>query len=127
MQALKVLVTILTILIVIAVTVIAYGMYRKSADPDFKFFELGGNNSAQGETQLPSIPNTIEAMRNGAYTPSTFGEVILSLPKGCKISTVNGDGYRLFLKVGPTGTKCERVIVIDSANGALLGTIKVSP
>ena len=78
MQALKVLVTILTILIVIAVTVIAYGMYRKSADPDFKFFELGGNNSAQGETQLPSIPNTIEAMRNGAYTPSTFGEVILS-------------------------------------------------
>ena len=127
MQALKVLVTILTILIIIAVTVIAYGMYRKSADPDFKFFKLGDNYSSQGEIQLPASPNNAGAIKNGVYTPSAFGEVILPLPKGCNISTVNGNGYRLFLKVGPTGTTCERVIVIDPANGALLGTIKVSP
>ena len=127
MNALKVLVTFLTILIVIAVTVIVYGMYRKSGDPDFKFFDLGGTNSAQDTTQQPALGAPSQDMKAGAKTPKTFGNIMLSLPAGCNISTVSGDGYRIFLKVGPTGPICERVIVINASSGALLGTLRFSP
>ena len=125
MQALKVLVTMLTILIVIVMTVIAYGMYRKSGDPNFKFFELGGNSTAPDTTQLVAFGPPRGSIKAGVFSPKAFGEIMLSLPRGCNISTVSGDGYRIFLKVGPTEPKCERVMVIDASNGALLGTLKV--
>ena len=127
MQALKALVAMLTILIVIAMTVIAYGMYRKSDDPDFKFFELGGDSTARDTTQPSALPDPTRDVKAGAPTPKAFGEIMLSLPPGCNISTVSGDGFRIFLKVGPAGPKCERVIVMDAASGTLLGTLKVSP
>lgn len=126
MQALKFLITILTLLIVIAVTVIAYGMYRKSVDPDFKFFELGSSNKTLERSQLPSSPTSTEGQKNEVFQPSVFGEVLLSLPRGCSISTVSGVGNRLFLKIGPSERKCERVIIVNSTNGAILGTIRVS-
>jgi hypothetical protein len=126
MQALKVLVAMLTILIVIAMTIIAYGMYRKSDDPAFKFFELGGDSTAPHETQPSALSYPTGRMKSGAPTPTAFGETMLSLPMGCNISTVSGDGFRIFFKVGPAEPKCERVIVMDAGNGVLLGTIKVS-
>ena len=127
MQALKVLVTILTILIVVAVTVIAYGMYRKSGDPNFKFFELSGSSTAPDSTQLPALPTPTDYIKASVNPPKSFGEIMLSIPTGCNISTVSGDGYRIFLKVGPTEPKCERVIVINASSGALLGTLRASP
>ena len=126
MQALKVLVAMLTILIVIAMTIIAYGMYRKSDDPNFKFFELGGDSTALDTTQPSALSDPTGGMKAGAPSPTAFGEIMLSLPTGCNISTVSGDGFRIFFKVGPAEPKCERVIVMDAANGVLLGTIKVS-
>lgn len=128
MQALKGLVAGMAILIVIAMTTIAYGLYRKSDDPDFKFFSLGGDQPSQAETQpsaLP-VPATASSMAP-ALTPKAFGEVMLSIPQGCNISSVSGDGVRIFMKVGPAGPACERVLVVDAANGSLLGTLKVSP
>ena len=127
MQALKALVAMLTILIVIAMTVIAYGMYRKSDDHDFKFFELGGASTTPDTTQPSALPAPTGGMKAGAPTPEAFGEVMLSLPTGCTIFTVSGDGFRIFLKIGPAGPKCERVIVMDAASGTLLGTLKVFP
>lgn len=127
MKALKVLVTVLTILIVIAVTVIVYGMYRKSVDPDFKFFELGGNNTAQDRTQQLDSDTISGSVMERSSSQKAFGEIMLSLPAGCNISTVTGDGYRIFLKVGPIGPKCERVIVVNATSGTLLGTLKVAP
>ena len=126
MQALKVLVAMLTILIVIVMTIIAYGMYRKSSNPNFKFFELGGDSTAESMTQPSALPEPTGGMNAGAPTPKAFGEIMLSLPTGCNISTVSGDSFRIFFKVGPAEPKCERVIIMDAASGALLGTIKVS-
>ena len=126
MPALKVLVAMLTILIVIAMTVIAYGMYRKYDDPEFKFIELGGDSTAPHTTQPSTLPDPTGGMKARTPTPTAFGEIMLSLPTGCNISTVSGDGFRIFFKIGPAEPKCERVIVMDAANGALLGTIKVS-
>lgn len=119
MQALKGLVVGLTILIVVAMTVIAYGLYRKADEPDFKFFTFGGRESAE-TARPPALPGAAPA------TPRAFGEVMLSLPEGCTIASVSGDGARIFLKIGPGGG-CERVIVVDATSGGLLGTLKVAP
>ena len=127
MQALKLLVSVLTILIVIVVTVIIYGMYRKSEDPDFKFFELAGDNTAANTMQQLALDAPHEGVKSDPASLKKFGEIMLSLPKGCNISKVSGDGYRIFLKVGPTGAKCERVIVINANTGAFLGTLRVNP
>ncbi len=128
MQALKGLVAGLAILIVIAMTTIAYGLYRKSEDPDFKFFSLGGDAPAadrEAPAALPAPPPT--AATAGPAAPRAFGEVLLSLPEGCSIATVSGDGLRIFLKLGPAGGACERVVVLDAASGARLGTLKTAP
>ena len=125
MQALKGLVVGLTILIVVAMTVIAYGLYRKSDEPDFKFFSLGGKEAPAAANQPAVLPSPATAMA-GAPT-NAFGDVLLSLPEGCTIASVSGDGARIFLKIGPAGAACERVIVVNAASGALLGTLKVSP
>ncbi|MBC8268788.1 MAG: hypothetical protein H8E36_08575 [Rhodospirillaceae bacterium] len=124
MQALKGLVVGLTILIIVAMTVIAYGLYRKADDPDFKFFSLGGDKAPEEATQPAIVPSP--AAQPGAL-PKAFGEVMLSLPEGCVIASVTGDGTRMFLKIGPAGDTCERVIIVDATSGALLGTLKVAP
>ncbi len=133
MQALKGLVAGMAILIVIAMSTIAYGLYRKADDPDFKFFSLGGDEAAQVATQPPTVPAPVSSaampatasIASSAPAPRAFGEVMLSLPPGCAISAVSGDGIRIFMKIGPAGPECERVLVVDAANGSLLGTLKV--
>jgi hypothetical protein len=128
MQALKGLVAGMAILIVIAMSTIAYGLYRKSDDPDFKFFSLGGDETAQTTSQPPAVPvPATTGVATASAIPRAFGEVMLALPQGCSISAVSGDGARIFLKIGPSGPNCERVIVVDAANGSLLGTLKVAP
>ena len=124
MQALKGLVVGLTILIIVAMTVIAYGLYRKADEPDFKFFSFGGEKAPQEAGQPAIVPGP--AAQPGGL-PKAFGEVMLSLPEGCVIASVTGDVARMFLKIGPVGGTCERVIVVDASNGALLGTLKVTP
>jgi hypothetical protein len=118
MQALKGLVVGLTILIVFAISVIAYGLYRKATDPDFKFFSLAGEPGT--EAAQPA------ALANPGGPPKAFGEAVLSLAKGCAIADVSGDGARIFLKIGPAGGTCERVIIVNANSGALLGTLKVT-
>lgn len=126
MQALKGLVAGLAILIVIAMTTIAYGLYRKSDDPDFKFFSLGGDEPAQ-TAQAPSALPAPASSAVPSAAPRAFGDAVLSLPEGCTIAAVTGDGSRIFLKIGPAGQACERVLVVDAANGSLLGTLKTAP
>tara|TARA_B100000674_G_C37501347_1_gene760537 strand:- start:222 stop:596 length:375 start_codon:yes stop_codon:yes gene_type:complete len=123
MNALKALVAVLTLLIIVAVSVIAYGMFQKIDDPDFKFFELSGDKQSESvhSSMHTSVPDSVRAL-----TPGIFGEIMISIPTGCNISTITGDGLRIFIKIGPTNLRCERVIVLDSNNGDLLGTIRIS-
>lgn len=123
MPALKGLVIFMGVLIVMIMTVIAYGLYRKSSDPDFKFFSLG-SDKAQPEKNMPTAIPTPPSGNGGNLA---FGEIDLNLPEGCHIANVSGDGTRIFLKIGPAGPLCERVVVVDAGKGTVLGTLKASP
>lgn len=109
-------------MIVVIMAVIVYGLYKKSSDPDFKYFSFGGQTPADATASQPSA-----TMHDGSAGLKNFGEVMVSLPDGCSIAGVTGDGQRLFLKIGPAEPKCQRVIILDAASGAIIGTIKSTP
>ncbi len=116
MQALKGLVGGLGILIVIAMSVIGYGLYRKAADPGFKFF------SSDEQSTAPAV-----AVPDRTAAPATaFGETMVGLPTGCAIEGVSGDGARIFLRIGPANDACGRVIILNAASGAQIGVIRVA-
>ena len=111
MVALKSLVIGLGVLIVVGVGLLAWGVYRQTADPEFRLLAgpTAGGDGAAG----------------GAPAPH-FGDLTVPLPAGCSIAGMRPQGDRLFLRVGPSGP-CARVIVIDVARGTVLGTIRVMP
>jgi hypothetical protein len=114
MGALKGLVIGMGVLIVLVMGVIAYGLTRKAADPDFTFFDFAGKTTA-------AAPAAVAA--GGPSTP--FGDVMLPLAPGCRIEDMRPDGGRLFLRVGPAEGACPQVVVIDLASGKVLGNVKV--
>lgn len=93
-------------LIVIAMGALAYGLYHKAANPDFRLF-AGGVDKAAG-----------------------FGEVRIPGSAGCAIAASEARDGRLFVRLAtPPGAQprsaCERVVVLDAASGAVLGSVGV--
>lgn len=71
---------------------------------------------------LVAIVWRIVALAGGAGSARGFAETRLDLPAGCRIlDATPGDG-RLILRIGE-GSNCDRVMLVDPANGRLLGTI----
>ncbi len=119
MQALKGLVGGLGVLIVVAMSMIGYGLYRKSIDPGFKFFSSEETPAAPARTATATTAARVTP-------PATFGEVTVDLPKGCAIAGVGGDGNRIYLRIGPDTPECSRVVVLDAATGARVGVIRIA-
>ncbi|GAB6051878.1 hypothetical protein JCM17960_06980 [Magnetospira thiophila] len=110
MQALKALVAGMGVLIVIAMTVIGYGMIKKAEDPNFKFFELAAEApTAPPPQELPLAP---------------FGEISLGLPEDCQIqSTQMPSKAQMLVLVGPSGP-CNKALLVDLASGRVLGSLR---
>ena len=91
MQALKVLVVVLGVLIVVALALVAYGLVTRLSKDD---------------------------------APRGLGEITLDLPAGCRIAAAQADGGRLIVRTdGPAERGCQQVVVIDLADGTVLGRI----
>lgn len=108
MQALRLLVIVLGVLIVLALGLLAYGFYLKANDPGAKLF--GGAR--------PKV-ETVE-------TTSGPLDIRLPLPAGCSIVEMRPDGQRLYLRIGPDGA-CERIVILDVEGGGVLGSITPAP
>lgn len=108
MRALKAIVIGMGALIVLAVGLIGFGLYKKSVEPGWKLF------GTQNEAPLAALAV--------AAPPTTFDPVRLGLPETCSILEVRPDGPRVYLQVGPE-PECESVIVLDAKDGRILGLI----
>lgn len=108
MQALKFIVIGMGILIVLAVGLIGFGLYKKSVDPGWKLFGPRADTTTSAPAAEPA--------------PDTFGDIELSLAEDCHIEAVQPDGRRAYLLLGPAGL-CDGVIVIDVGSGRVLGRI----
>jgi hypothetical protein len=98
MASLKALVIGLAVLIVIAMGMLAYGL------------ATGAGKAGRGPADA-----------------RPFGQLNLNLPQGCAIVGTVPDGRRLYLTVGPAGTPCRRIVVVDVETGTILGSIVEQP
>ncbi len=121
MQALKGVVIIMTLTIAVLMTLIVYGMYQKSQNPDFKFFDLGGDDKAVTAPQQAA-----SATAQPSTQPQTggraFGDITLPLAPGAQMKAATVSGNRLVvITAGPDG---EQVWVVDMTSGQVLGRVK---
>lgn len=110
MQAVKALVIGLGVMIVAGIGLLVYGIAQKAADPSFRLFtsRSGGGGGS------------------GGSGPSGFGEARIALPDGCSLLDLRPDGQKLYLHIGPAGS-CERIIILNSGTGQVLGSIWLRP
>lgn len=113
MQLLKSAVIGLGILILLGMTLLAYGLYQKARDPGWRLFS--GPAPAPAAYQAPA-----------ASDAKAFGTISLHLPDGCLITQVRPDGGRVYLTIGPPGP-CNRIVIVDAVLGRVLGTIQPRP
>lgn len=105
MRALKAVVIGMGVMIVAAIILIAYGLYKKTVEPGWKLF---GN------------PPAATTSAGGVAEP--FADIALGLKPGCRIVDVRPDGGRAYIVIGPDES-CAEVIVVDVAGGRVLGRI----
>ena len=117
MPLLKSVVIGLGVLIFLGLGLLVYGFIQKAGNPDWRLL-----------SSAPAPENTAAA--------KPFGTFKLGLPEGCVITGVRPDdgpgGARVYLSIGSgggtvTGDPCNRVIVIDTSRGRILGTIMPGP
>jgi hypothetical protein len=109
MQLLKGIVIGLGVLIVLGLGLLSYGFVQKTNNPDWRLF------SASPVTAPVPAPET---------PLKAFAPVTLNLPEGCLITAVRPDGARAYLTIGGRpDTSCNRVIVVDTVQGRVLGII----
>ena len=120
MQLLKSLVIGLGVLIFLGLTLLTYGFYQKAQDPGWRLFS--------------SLSPAADPAPSGRAAAKSFGTLDLALPEGCVIAGVRPDGERAYLMIGPRGkssegskASCNRVIVVDTVLGRVLGTFKPRP
>lgn len=125
MSALKSAVILMGVAIAVLMTLTIYGLYQKSQDPDFKFFDISGN----GKTAQQSMPNA-PVSGSPARMPGTstaFGDVTLDLPAGARIVSATTSAQRLTVIVATDGTRANQIWVIDLGTGQILGRVKTGP
>ncbi len=109
MRALKGLVIGMAVLIVVGMGLFAYAVA----------------NRADLAAPRPPARDPAAVAPEGARRPS-FGEVTVPMPRGCEVVEMRPDGDLLYLRFGPSGV-CGRVVIIDVATGAVLGTVVMEP
>ena len=114
MPLLKSVVIGLGVLIFLGLGLLVYGFIQKAGNPDWRLL-----------SSTPAPENTAAA--------KPFGTFKLGLPEGCVITGVRPDdgpgGARVYLSIGSgggnaAGRSCNRLIVIDTVQGRVLGTIR---
>lgn len=120
MQALKGVVILMSVAIAVLMTLIVYGMYQKSKNPDFKFFDLSGGDTPAAAPASPQ-PDALPAPQDPARA---FGDIALDLPPGARVvsATTSGTTLTLIVSLGASGP--DQVWVVDIASGRVLGRIK---
>lgn len=104
LQALKVLVIVMAVIIAVGLAVLGYGIYQKAKELDLGLKKT----SSQGGMIEKNLP----------------------IPQGCKINELRPDGERLYIRLGSTSDQadhCAVILIIDTATGNTIGKLKTSP
>jgi hypothetical protein len=128
MVAVKAIVIGLGVLILIGVALLVYGIVQKAANPDFKLFQ--SKPAATSAVKPPLAGAASAPVVPPAHYIEPFGTVDVALGAGCRVAEIVPDGPRLYLRLGPAAeglAGCDRIVVLNSATGHLLGTLRLKP
>jgi hypothetical protein len=114
MQALKVLVAVMGVLIVAGLAVIGVTLVKR----------IGGEGPAPPAAAVPALGAA--SLAKGGLGGAQFGDKTVELPKNGRLTGVHTEAGRLVLRVLLPGSR-EMLIVLDLATGERLGTINVNP
>lgn len=131
MNGLKLLVALLGALIVLLMTVMGYGLYRKASDPDFRFFDMGGGDASVA-TQAPAAltpplagVSTPTASSPAPLSSNGFGTRDLGLVPGTEVREITAADGRLYIHVRlPSGL--DQILILNAADGRVIGTVNVN-
>ena len=121
MKLLKSLVIFLTILIALAIGLLGYGFFKQAQDPNWRLFHALKYSKTQDREQPET---TRSVLKKSQLIP--WGDINLNLPSNCRISDFKSDGSRLYLMTAPAG-ECQKIMVIETDTGRVLGTITPGP
>ena len=121
MKLLKSLVIFLTILITLAVCLLGYGFFKRAQDPNWRLF----NALKYSKPESRDRPEPTLSVPEKSQLKS-WGNINLNLPSICRLSDFRSDGSRLYLMTEPAG-ECQKIIVIETDTGRILGTVTPGP
>lgn len=98
------------VLIVVGITILGYGLYRKANEPDFKFFK-------DEAAPVRSVPKAGE-------DKTGFGDLRLPVPPGTHIRSHGLHGARLLLHLEGD---VESLVIIDVDSGRIEGRVLLEP
>ena len=105
MTAVKTLVAVMTLLLLLGLGLLAYGMAQQSS-------KLG---RSEGDVTIPRVDDP----------PMTFNSVALDEPAGSAIVATMADGRGRMLVTITGGGRPDRVVVVDMVEGRRLGVVTV--
>lgn len=129
MNVLKGIVFLMTLAIAVLITLIVYGLYQKSQNPDFKFFDLSGGDTPATDgvpsAPLAEQPPTKHSAATPApqHAPTAFGDIELDLPKGARIAQASLSGPTMVVIID-MGDGHREVWVVNLSTNTVLGRIK---
>lgn len=106
MQALKVAVIVMGLLIIAGMGLLIYGIATRI-----------GTDAGEQAAKAPG-PSAFPA-------PGTFGEVTASLPEGAEVLEISSDGRRLMVRIGLFAGG-QQVLIYDLDGGSRLGTLTLN-
>lgn len=110
-------------LIVVALAILGYGLYQKSKNPHFKFFNLEGVQTAAPPNRTP---DSAQGLAQSPTPVAPFGDINLNMDRSTRIVSSQLSGNRLLLQLRRAGGS-DAVAVVDLTRGTVLGVVTVAP
>ena len=111
MRALKALVIVMGVLIILGMALVGYTIVKRTTEP--VTVSRAGTEASSQQTA-------------GVLGKTPYGPIGIELPPGSRVLRTTATDRRLVVEV-ELSSGGERVLIVDPANGALLGTIELQP
>ena len=111
----KALVAVMSFLIAVVVSMMIYGFYQKSLDPDYKMFRDNATPLRQSSPTVSTAPQL------------RLEDIALNLPASARITSTEASRDRLLLLIARDGERTDLVVIVDLNSGQVVRRIATSP
>jgi hypothetical protein len=104
----------LGIILIGGISLLAYGLYQRGNDPDFKFFKTASEMSVKAGSQPVKLAPRI---------PKLPANISIPLAKGTWVSAIESSGSNIIVHI-TNEAKRDQLLILDVNTGAVLSRIR---